>query len=610
MNNNRPKAYSYIRFSTPDQKKGDSLRRQLELSERYAKAHDLDLDEKLSFRDLGVSAFDSSNLESGGKLGEFLIAVEAGLVATGSYLLVESLDRLSRAGIMDALRLFLSILSKGITIVTLGDDKQYKPNNDDSQQAFTDLVISLAIMSRAHEESATKSKRLKAVWAHKRSQSSSKKLTGQSPAWLKLSSDRSTFVEIPEKVAIVRQIVDLVRSGQGKGAIAKRLNSAGINSIGHDEARQSWYESYISKIVKSRALIGEFQPHRMENRKRVPIGEPIAGYFPRIVSDEEFAVLQDLISARGRRAGGNRGKSFSNLFTGLVRCGYCGSTMVFVDKGIDKRGNRDSTKNRYLVCHKSKRGAGCHHVPWTYAEFEESFFTYARRVDFEQFVTTSNNRISELRRINDQLVLVRSELASYSEQILRLVDAIATSSNPPSAILERIQQLSDQRDDRKLIASELETKREALISRSDMSANAVEALRNVAQGLTERDEDKLFLYRSTLNEYLRRVLDRILLFPGGGIKTHDECNQIKQDMLKDGRWSADEITVFVDSNLDTAPRKHERYFSIQNGPSTIAVVQPSAVAREAWRRIKGFPSLLVNMPNASDENSHIMAGKV
>jgi len=32
----KKKAYSYIRFSTPEQLKGDSLRRQLESSRKYA----------------------------------------------------------------------------------------------------------------------------------------------------------------------------------------------------------------------------------------------------------------------------------------------------------------------------------------------------------------------------------------------------------------------------------------------------------------------------------------------------------------------------------------------------------------------------------------------
>ena len=52
-----PKAYSYLRFSTPEQTKGDSLRRQTALADDYAKRHGLALDTDLTLRDLGVSAY-------------------------------------------------------------------------------------------------------------------------------------------------------------------------------------------------------------------------------------------------------------------------------------------------------------------------------------------------------------------------------------------------------------------------------------------------------------------------------------------------------------------------------------------------------------------------
>ena len=39
-----PKAYSYIRFSNPNQEKGDSERRQVEEAELYAKEKGLSLD--------------------------------------------------------------------------------------------------------------------------------------------------------------------------------------------------------------------------------------------------------------------------------------------------------------------------------------------------------------------------------------------------------------------------------------------------------------------------------------------------------------------------------------------------------------------------------------
>src|SRR5882757_9754650 len=88
-------AYSYLRFSTPEQAAGDSRRRQIAMAEKYAADHHLKLDLHLSFRDLGVSAYRGRNAKEGA-LRAFLDAIEHNLVPHGSYLLVESLDRLSR----------------------------------------------------------------------------------------------------------------------------------------------------------------------------------------------------------------------------------------------------------------------------------------------------------------------------------------------------------------------------------------------------------------------------------------------------------------------------------------------------------------------------------
>src|ERR1700747_3247772 len=91
----QPRCYSYLRFSTPEQRKGDSLRRQTVAAEEYAKRHGLALDTELNLRDLGISAFRGNNVAVGA-LGAFLKAIRDGLVPKGSLLLVESLDRVSR----------------------------------------------------------------------------------------------------------------------------------------------------------------------------------------------------------------------------------------------------------------------------------------------------------------------------------------------------------------------------------------------------------------------------------------------------------------------------------------------------------------------------------
>jgi len=76
-----PKVYSYIRLSTPEQIKGDSLRRQTESSEEWAKDRGLTLDDSLNLRDPGLSAYKGDH-RAHGALGGFLKLVEAGKIET------------------------------------------------------------------------------------------------------------------------------------------------------------------------------------------------------------------------------------------------------------------------------------------------------------------------------------------------------------------------------------------------------------------------------------------------------------------------------------------------------------------------------------------------
>ena len=60
----RPIAYSYARFSTPEQERGDSERRQIEAARQYAEQHGFVLDESIVV-DRGVSAFAGKNVSEG-----------------------------------------------------------------------------------------------------------------------------------------------------------------------------------------------------------------------------------------------------------------------------------------------------------------------------------------------------------------------------------------------------------------------------------------------------------------------------------------------------------------------------------------------------------------
>src|SRR5262245_45267409 len=111
-----PRAYSYVRFSTPQQAAGASLQRQTEKAAKFASEHGLVLDTELKMTDAGVSAYRGKNARTGA-LGDFLEAVDKGYVPRGSYLLIENMDRLSRDDILEAQTLFQQLILKGINLV-------------------------------------------------------------------------------------------------------------------------------------------------------------------------------------------------------------------------------------------------------------------------------------------------------------------------------------------------------------------------------------------------------------------------------------------------------------------------------------------------------------
>src|ERR1700733_6235156 len=173
------KAFSYLRYSTPEQGQGDSVRRQLELSRSYAEKYGFVLDESLK-PDKGVSAFHGLNRIQG-NLGAFLDDIKSGKVEKGSALLVESLDRLSREEVEEALYQFLDIVRSGIEVHTLSDGAVYRRGAIKTEQ----LMLSLFVMSRANEESQRKSERVGAAWNQKkRNANGQEAITSRLPLWL------------------------------------------------------------------------------------------------------------------------------------------------------------------------------------------------------------------------------------------------------------------------------------------------------------------------------------------------------------------------------------------------------------------------------------------
>ena len=306
------RAFSYIRFSSKKQEKGESFRRQYEFPVEVCKENGWVLDESLTLNDLGVSAFRGANAKVGA-LAEFLEAIRIGRVLRGSVLIIESIDRLSRNKVGEALQLFISILNSGVSIVTREPRRTY---TQDSINDLAALLEPLIYMSRAHEESATKSFRLKDAWAKKKERAiAGLPMTRMAPRWLELVE--KGYRLIPEHAATVKTIFQLSTEGLGIQRILNHLvaNPKKFPPFG-DSGR--WRDSYVLQILSNKAVYGEFQPGmRDEAGRKVECGQPIKNYFPAVVTEEDFYQVQAGMKARFRVLG-RAGEYETNLFTGIV----------------------------------------------------------------------------------------------------------------------------------------------------------------------------------------------------------------------------------------------------------------------------------------------------
>jgi len=403
----RQKAYSYIRFSTPEQMKGDSLRRQTEAAAIYAAANNLDLDQTLTFEDLGKSAFRGANAQTGA-LSAFRRAVEDGVIATGSVLLVENLDRVTRQDPWDAMAVFKGILDAGVSIVTLQDRREY--SRATMKENPMRIMESIITMIRANEESETKSRRLKATWINKRAVAQSRPLTSISPAWLTLKDGKFSIVE--DRANVVRRIFSMSLEGVGQHKIAETFNRENIPTFGKAAL---WHRSYVSKILQNPAVIGTIVPHLMDysdGRRVRKALEPVPNYFPAVIEVETFQRIQAMNVGSHAPLVRTTMKTpeLQNILGGLARCPKCHSTMTRVTKGKD--GGKP-----YLVCTKAKAGAGCEYHGVRLEAIELSLKTNA---SYLLRTIPSNNE-----QLEAEWRGVEAALSENSRAIRNLIDAIA-----------------------------------------------------------------------------------------------------------------------------------------------------------------------------------------
>ena len=491
----KARVYSYLRFSDPKQAAGGSIDRQLEYAARWAADHDLELDASLSLRDEGLSAYHQRHVRQGA-LGVFLRAVEDGQVHAGSVLIVEGLDRLSRAEPLQAQAQLAQIVNAGITVVTASDGREY--NRERLKAQPMDLVYSLLVMIRAHEESDTKSKRVKAAirrqcqgWIAGTWRAPIR--VGKDPHWVR-ESEGGEFELIPERTEAVRHVIAMFRQGHGAVRIVRELAERDLQIT--DSGRSA--SSHIYRLLANRMLIGE---------KTVEVdGETfrLEGYYPALLTPAEFADLRYLAEQRGRRKG--KGE-IPGVVTGLgiTYCGYCGAAIV-AQNIMGRRRDADGRPypgHRRLHCVTYSQSAGCKvSGSCSVVPVERALMLYCSdQINLTRLLEGDSGTVS----LAAQLASARQRVAELEAKVQRVTEALLfDDGDAPAAVLRRVRELESQLASERLDVDSFEHQLAA--SASNVAPAAAEAWRELVHGVEHLDYDARMLARQLVADTFSRIV--------------------------------------------------------------------------------------------------------
>jgi DNA invertase Pin-like site-specific DNA recombinase len=485
------KAYSYVRFSTPQQEKGDSLIRQAEKAAKYAAEHELILDTELNLTDPGVSGYLGKNVKKGA-LGVFLKAVEDGVVAKGSYLLIENADRLSRDEITNSMPVFLEIINAGVVVVTLTNGEVYSKERLKTEPwAMFGITMELI---RANQESFRKGQLVAAAKERKRAKLAAADLQGkpytlQTPGWINWDAIKG-YELIPERAAIIREIFALAGRGWSVDRIARDLNKHEVPTWGEGKRKATfWRGSYLRRIFASKAAIGLFTPSKTTRdnetraRRDVPL-DPVR-LWPAAVDEETYWRV-----VRRFRTTAPRGKNANrlplSLVAGVAKC-TCDGSIIRISKGPS------SGKNYvYLVCSRAHAKAkGCKHLPVLYRDVEEALRTNAAAI------RQAAPRGKSVAKLTKEIENLQGYVDSLDADVMLLAEYAARERTPMSArsFREKEHELEQRR--REL--------RELRLKRDTITAASVRARMQALEDALTKEPFDVPEANSALRQAVRRI---------------------------------------------------------------------------------------------------------
>ncbi len=397
-------AYSYIRFSTPDQAMGDSERRQLALAQTWCDRNNYRLSED-TFADRGRSAFHGKHRREG-KLKNLLA-----IVKPGDVVLVENIDRWSREDPLDSNLERRKVVYSGTNFFFLQEGVMVTKENFSTPQVRYLLFFGA---DRANGESERKKQLIKADWDKKKAALAAGQTvnTNRKPCWLEWDEETDKPVVIPTKARTIKRMFELAMAGNLVVDITRKLR--GTQPITTSKKNRAWNPTTVRRILTDKAVCGYYTQAE----------PPTPGVWPAIIDEKTFATIQSKLEVAPRQ--NQPFKSEANLFTSLVKCARCGQHLNA------HTSSKEGQKAR-LVCSGATNGrSDCTHAGAPLELIEKSILSFLAENDsIRTLLAAKSDKPSKLEELQAQLTQTQKIIAKVENLIFGVAEA-------PDGIMQRL----------------------------------------------------------------------------------------------------------------------------------------------------------------------------
>ena len=600
--------WSYARTSTTRQAREDRSgmeRQQQALAAWLADHTEFQLQEALV--DPGLSASTGANRKRGA-LGRFIAAAQAGHVPPGSVLVVESLTRFSREGELEVLETLMSeFWKRELGLAVCSHNCIYSRELITGPEAHR-MHLLWGGLSQARQEAAERSRRSQgAARKRERLQEEGAKVTAATPWWIQRDPETRRLVRDaagnplidPIAKTTVLRAVELACGGMGSTLIAQTLSAegrplpqtAGRRNQYSDKAGDTWSHSRIAYLLRHRALLGDLVRRD---------GRTIPGFYPPVLSLEQWHELRGSIEARDKLRGSLRGggQQVRNLFMGITRCGVCGGPFSFHDSSERARIGHPG----YMACRSANRRSNptCSNSGYlNYSHLEAHCLTRLMAPLWAELLGSEEQQqeVSELReQVNTQAHELRTLAAQLERDEARFQELWMSEASPLSqelaekAVAKLRQRTAETKDEHDAAAVRLQllaAKPTGAAAAADLKAKISVFWQRLDEGLLSPAE------RRSFNRWLRchQAQIQFVIHPAKP-GAHDHEVELAVGGLSAGKEPLAPMARRM-ARAAGVPEPYAKDFSTSQGESGVI----------AWQE-KLSPEELDTWPSGSDKPEH------